>query len=391
MTTTSRMPHIVFTGGGTGGHLFPGLAVAERLWAAFPRLRITFAGGGKPWEKDQVTTSGFDYLALPCRPWPRRLRDLGRFVVDNAIGYRRARRFLAEQSVAAVVGLGGYTSGPMARAAIGRRIPLVLLEQNVVPGRVNRWLASHAALVCTSFAQTGDYLPARLPVVHTGNPIRAHFTKGPLASGRSRSTGSARQLLILGGSGGARSLNEHVPRALAQVRAGLTGWQILHQTGPADAGVTGELYRSLGLRARVAPFLADMPGVLASTGLAICRAGGTTLAELAAAGVPAILVPYPYAANNHQRLNADVFAAAGGGLVLDDRDAPGQLEHRLVYLLPELLADSQRRTAMSHALQRQARPDAAREVARLVAALAGLWPFDSIAPRAVSEEIVPVM
>jgi UDP-N-acetylglucosamine--N-acetylmuramyl-(pentapeptide) pyrophosphoryl-undecaprenol N-acetylglucosamine transferase len=387
MTTTSRMPHIVFTGGGTGGHLFPGLAVAERLREAFPRLRITFAGGGKPWERDQVTASGFDYLALPCRPWPRRLRDLGRFVVDNAIGYRQARRFLGEQSVAAVVGLGGYTSGPMARAAIGRRIPLVLLEQNVTAGRVNRWLAPRAALVCTSFAQTGDCLPALCRVVHTGNPIRSGFT----ASGRSRSTDSARQLLILGGSGGARSLNEHVPRVLAQVRTSLTGWQILHQTGPADAEVTRELYRSLGLRARVAPFLADMPGVLASTGLAICRAGGTTLAELAAAGVPAILVPYPYAANNHQRLNADVFAAAGGGLVLDDRDAPGQLEPRLVYHLPELLGDCQRRTAMAHALKQQAKPDAAREVARLVAELARLSPFDPIAPRAVSEEVAPVM
>lgn len=378
MTAASRTPQIVFTGGGTGGHLFPGLAVAQRLRDAVPQLSITFAGSGKPLEREQVAAAGLEYLPVPCRPWPRRLLDLGRFVVDNLIGYRTARRFLAEHSVAAVVGLGGYTSGPMARAAMSRGIPLVLLEQNVIPGRVNRWLASRAALVCTSFPTTHEHLPAGGRVVYTGNPIRDGFQ--PTSPG-------ARQLLILGGSSGARTLNEHVPQALARIGASLAGWQIVHQTGPADAAATQTLYRSLGLAATVVPFLNNMPGVLSTTGLAICRAGGTTLAELAAAGVPAILVPYPYAANNHQRLNADLFATARGSVVLDDRDAPGQLENRLVYLLPKLLDDPSCRDAMSQAMHRLAKPDAAEDIAKLILQFAGLHKSEQMVAPSMREVV----
>jgi UDP-N-acetylglucosamine--N-acetylmuramyl-(pentapeptide) pyrophosphoryl-undecaprenol N-acetylglucosamine transferase len=361
MTAANQRPHIVFTGGGTGGHLFPGLAVARRLVAMLPEVRITFAGGGKPLEQEHVAAAGLEYFCLRCRPWPRRLGDVGRFVVDNLLGYRAAARFLAEHPVSAVVGLGGYTSGPMARAATRRGIPLVLLEQNVIPGRANRWLASRAAVICTSFAQTGEHLPARCRVLHTGNPLRDGFNS---------QSEPGRQLLILGGSSGARTLNEQVPRALAQVHAKLTGWKIVHQTGQADADCTGDLYCSLGLEATVVPFVTDMPGTLAQTQLAICRAGGTTLAELAAAAVPAILVPYPHAANNHQRLNADVYATAGASLVLDDRDAPGQLDRRLAALLSELLDAPPRRTAMAHAMRQVAKPDAAGEVARVIAELA---------------------
>lgn len=360
MTADDHSPHIVFTGGGTGGHLFPGLAVAQRLAEFLPEFRITFAGSGKPLEQEHVAAAGWQYLCLRCRPWPRRLGDVGRFVVDNLLGYRAAARFLAEHSVSVVVGLGGYTSGPMARAATRRRIPLVLLEQNVIPGRANRWLASHAAAVCTSFAQTREHLPARCRVLHTGNPIRRGF----------ESSSESRQLLILGGSSGARTLNEQVPRALAQVRAKLTGWKIVHQTGQVDADATRDLYHSLGLDATVVPFVTDMPGTLAQTGLAICRAGGTTLAELAAAAVPAILVPYPHAANNHQRLNADVYATVGAGLVLDDRDAPGQLDRRLADLLSQLLDAPPQLATMAQAMRRLAKPDAAGEVARVIAELA---------------------
>ncbi len=378
MTAASRMPQIVFTGGGPGRHLFPGLAVAEQMRNAMPQIPITFAGSGKPLEREQVAAAGLEYLPLPCRPWPRRFRDLGRFVVDNVIGYHTARRFLAEHPVAAVVGLGGYTSGPMARAAISCGIPLVLLEQNVIPGRVNRWLAPRAALVCTSFPITQKHLPAHCRVRCTGTPIRNGFQ--PASTG-------ARQLLILGGSSGARTLNEHVPQALARIGASLAGWQIVHQTGPVDAAATQALYRSLGLTATVVPFLNNMPRVLAATGLAICRAGGATLAELAAAGIPAILVPYPYAANNHQRLNADLFAMARGSVVLDDRDAPGQLENRLVYLLPKLLDDSSCREAMSQAMQRLAKPHAARDIAKLILPLAGVHASEQFVAPSIREQV----
>ena len=155
--------HIVFSGGGTGGHLFPGLAVAEQLAAMIPLVRITFCGGGKPFEREWSAAAGFDYFALPARPLPHGAREAVSFVVENLAGYLAARRFLREESVAAVVGLGGYASVPMAHAAARRRVPLVLLEQNAVPGKATRWLARRASLVCTAFEETATGFAAAAP------------------------------------------------------------------------------------------------------------------------------------------------------------------------------------------------------------------------------------
>ena len=365
-------PHIVFAGGGTGGHLFPGLAVAERLVADDPQTRITFAGTGREFERRHVKAAGFDYLALRCRPWPERLRDALAFLLDNIAGYRAARRFLAEQGVRVVVGLGGYASAAMAKAAARRGLPLVLLEQNAVPGRATRWLAGSATLICTTFAQAHRHLHARCHVRVTGNPLRPGFGRleGPKTPSHAGS-GRTRQLLILGGSGGAQSLNENVPKALLQVRSRLAGWRIVHQSGPAQVEATRELYRLLRLRAQVGSFVTNMAATLRETDLAICRAGGTTLAELAAAGVPAILLPYRYAADDHQRRNADIFAAAGACVVLDEREVNGRLDYRLADTLLPLLMDRAERAAMSAAIRRLAHPDATWDVATLIRQLAG--------------------
>ena len=149
---------VVFAGGGTGGHLFPGLAVAEALKRTNPRLRIAFAGSGAAWECEQIKHSGYEYLSTPCRPWPGRRWSAGQFLVQNALGYYTALQFLRRHRVAAVVGLGGYASAPTARAAVSCGIPLVLLEQNALPGKVNRWLAPSASLVCAAFEESRAYL-----------------------------------------------------------------------------------------------------------------------------------------------------------------------------------------------------------------------------------------
>lgn len=357
MSTAGGRPHVVFSGGGTGGHLFPGLAVATRLAQLVPGVRITFAGCGKPLEQEHVAAAGFDYLALRCRPMPRRLRDVIPFVRENLAGCDMAGQFLAEHGVSAVIGLGGYASVPMARAGLRRAIPLVLLEQNVVPGRATRWLARGAMAVCTAFPRTEKYLPARTPVRRTGNPIRPGFQ--PALSPR-------RQLVILGGSSGSRALNDHVPDALYQVREALAGWTIVHQSGHTDWHAVHERYARYALDVEVHSFVVDMPGTLSRSALAICRAGGTTLAELAAAGTPAILVPYPHAAGNHQRLNADYFAAAGAAVVIDQRGRCGTLAERLAEALAELLPNAARRESMSRNSLRLAAPEAATAVAALV-------------------------
>jgi UDP-N-acetylglucosamine--N-acetylmuramyl-(pentapeptide) pyrophosphoryl-undecaprenol N-acetylglucosamine transferase len=373
--------HIVFAGGGTGGHLFPGFAVAEQLQSILPTARITMATGNKPFEHVQVNAVGFDHLKLPSHPFARGATGTWRFVKDNLSGYRRAKQFIRKTRVSLVVGLGGYASVPMAWAAASLRVPLVLLEQNAVPGRVTRWLAPRATLVCTAFDEAADYLKAAGPVRVTGNPIRAGFGRIGSADGwhwpatvrKSANAGvrplpaASRQLVILGGSGGSRTLNEQVPRALYKVEAELTGWRVVHQTGPRDWQATTSLYRKLGLEAIVVPFVDRIDRVLARSDLAISRSGGTTLAELAAAGLPAILLPWPKAAADHQRKNADVFAAAGAARIIDAREVTGRLDNTIAQPLAALLRDAGRRQLMSEAMQTLARPNAAWHVAKMIA------------------------
>lgn len=381
--TAATAHHVVFAGGGTGGHLFPGIAVAERLAHELPGVRITFAGSGRPFEQRAVAEAGYDYLPLRCQGWPRRPWHLVSFLEENLAGYRAAQRFLDEQQVSAVVGLGGFASAPMARAALRRGIPLVLLEQNVVPGRVTRWLAKSATFVCAALEETAQYLPPRAAVLVTGNPIRAAFVPKRAeqfqTASHVRSTGEEmpgelverprRRLLVLGGSGGARSLNQHVPRALAEISWALPGWEIVHQTGPNEVEATRQLYRELRIEANVVSFLNDLASVLAETDLAVCRAGGTTLAELAAMGVPAVLLPYPQAAEDHQRKNAERYAASEGCLVIHEHRQPAELIERLADTLGRLLVDDALCQAMSQAIRGLARPLAACEVAILLSEL----------------------
>lgn len=359
----TRSLHIVFAGGGTAGHLFPGLAVAAALRSLEPRVRLTFVGTGRAFEADAVRAAGYEYLALPARPWPARARDALTFLSGNVLGYFAARRYLCQSAAGAVVGLGGYASVPTARAACDLRVPLVLLEQNVVPGRATRWLSRRAALVCAALPAVRSQLEARVPLEVTGNPLRAGFAAA--SAGRCR-TPDRPQLLVLGGSGGAQTLNEQAPRAIYKAGDVLAGWDIVHQTGPRDSAATAELYARLGLAAQVTPFIKDMPGVLAATDLAISRAGGTTLAELAVCGVPAILLPFPRATFDHQRQNAEVFQAAGAAQLLDERQVAGRLDNELAGQVRLLAADPGARHHMAARMQRFARPAAAFTVAEAV-------------------------
>jgi len=383
MRSKAVRPHVVFAGGGTAGHLFPGLAVAGRLALDAPGWRITFAGTGREFEWRYARAARFEYAAISCRPVPRHLRDVVAFLRHNLAGYRQAARLLAEQDVSVVIGLGGYASVPMARAAVRRGIPLILLEQNAFPGRATRWLAPTATLVCTCFEQARAHLDPRCSVRLTGNPLRpglvrlahqhsgadgnghAHFT---LESRRAGSNGHGRKrvLFVVGGSGGARSLNENVPRALAKVRDRLRSWQIVHQAGPHEVASTRNRYRQFGLDATVAPFVAEMTRVLSHTRLAISRSGGTTLAEFAAAGIPAILLPYPAAVDDHQRRNADVFAAAGACLTLDERTVNGAIADNLAGAMSVLLSDPARLATMAAAARGLAQPDATWDIATVI-------------------------
>jgi UDP-N-acetylglucosamine--N-acetylmuramyl-(pentapeptide) pyrophosphoryl-undecaprenol N-acetylglucosamine transferase len=362
--------HVLFAGGGTAGHLFPGLAVADYLHRHAPQLRISFAGTGKAFESRYIEPAGFAYLKLPCRPFPRRASEALRFVTENVAGYYAARRYLRDQQIGLVVGLGGYASVPAARAAAAAGIPYILLEQNALPGRATRWLAPGAAVVCSTFELIRPHLKQGSRVRVTGNPLRRAFLEQAVQSRQlpDRLAGQ-RTLLVMGGSGGAQTLNEQVPRALYKVGAVLHGWRVIHQTGERDVARTAELYRKLGIAATVAPFIEELPRLMRESQLAISRAGGTTLAELAASGLPAIVLPYPAATDDHQRKNADAFSAAGACRILDEREVHGRLDNQLAHLTIELASDHRQRVRMAQAMTSLARPQATRRVARSIAAL----------------------
>ncbi len=426
--------HVALAGGGTAGHLVPGLAVAEALRKQSPQVRITFLLTGKPLEERLVREAGFAALALASAPWPGRGRGALRFARRMLAGYLQARRFLRKEHVWLVVALGGYGAAPAALAAVRSRLPLVVLEQNVLPGRTTRSFARLASAVCLAMPQAAAMLPERCRVYLTGNPLRAGFepADAPNESNRApadgphdtshvpagarqprhddgvpavrtckgitsrgfaslqprppgpghpiRETvplqvlsieqGRCRRLVVLGGSNGARWLNEHLPSVLSRLAGQLRAWQILHQTGPADAESTRRLYAANGLQAEVTPFIDNMPCALQGAELAVCRAGATTLSELAALGVPAVLVPYPHAADDHQQHNAQVYARAGAAVVADQRGEPRAVEEHLGAVLGRLLGDAQQRHQMACAMARQARPGAARVVAQLVLSIA---------------------
>jgi UDP-N-acetylglucosamine--N-acetylmuramyl-(pentapeptide) pyrophosphoryl-undecaprenol N-acetylglucosamine transferase len=373
-------PHVVFAGGGTAGHVVPALAVAAELRRRWPGLRMTLVGTGRKFESALAAGGGLEYAAVRSRALPRRPREAWRFLFDNVTGYYSARWLLAAQRASLVVGLGGYASAAICRAAIAAHVPLVLVEPNAVPGRVVRWLASKAAVVCTAFDDAAERLPRGCRVVLTGTPVRGEFftkrkptrgaTAGLSSSGSSgppfRAARPARRLVVLGGSGGSGLLNEAVPRAVYHARTALAGWQVIHQAGRRDDGATAVLYRKLGLAATVVPFIDDLARVLATADLAVTRAGGSTLAELCAAAVPSIVVPLANSADGHQRANAEALARARACHLVEERFGNQRLDKRLAEELAQLAASERQRAAMAAAAHRASKPQAAAAVAELI-------------------------
>ncbi|HVU86306.1 MAG TPA: glycosyltransferase [Pirellulales bacterium] len=363
---STRFPlHVVFAGGLTGGHLFPALAVAEQLIAESPDARISFLGPGTALERTEVSRAGYEHLTISCPRAPKGMAQVAGFGYRMLQGYRTALAYLRRQHVSIVVGLGSFGSVPAALAARRLRLPLVLLEQNAIVGRANRRLAPLANLLCLSFddvaRQRGNRSAlGRCPTLVTGTPVRAAFrTVRSSAWQRPR-------LVVTGGSGGARLLNQSVPAALAKLGSQITDWEIIHQTGAADEASTAATYRAAGIRAVVRSFCEDLATVLAHADLAISRAGGSTLAELATMRVPPVLVPLETALDDHQRHNARAFAAAGAAVMVDDATEPVALSKYLAVALAPLVERPWRRRAMQDALRNLARPDAALRISHLI-------------------------
>lgn len=368
--------HIVFAGGGTAGHLHPGIAIAAEVKSRLPGVQITFVGGGRPVERHPVRAAGFQYVTIPSQPVPRNPFRAMRFITDNVAGYWASRWFLREHRVSLVVGLGGYASAATVRAATSRQIPTVLLEQNAVPSHVTRWLARSADMVCAGFDDVRAHFAPNVPLEITGNPARPAFVRcyHALRSGKpemARKPCDQRRLIVIGGAGGARTLNEFMPTALSRLSDQLRGWQVVHQSGEGQLQETIGRYQAAGVEALVVSFIDEMASVMFQSDLVVCRASGTTIAELALAGVPAVLVPYPRDVEAYQLANADVAAAANAATVIDEAALEMTLDDAIVDHLDSLLTDDAQREAMAQSMRSLARPDAAIEVTESIRSILG--------------------
>ena len=347
---------VLIMAGGTGGHIFPGLAVAAALRARdVPVLWLGAEGGmeNRIVPEHHIALRTLRVKGLRGKGLRQRLAApwmLARALVG-------AWRVLREANPRSVLSMGGYVAGPGGIAAWLQRRPLLVHEQNRIAGFTNRVLACCARRVMSGFS---DAFPARARAEWTGNPVRADIAALPAPAERFAERIGAPRLLVLGGSLGARTLNLGLPNALSRIPPERRP-EVRHQCGAAHAEATRAAYARADVQATVEPFIADMAAAYAWADLVICRAGALTLAELAAAGLGAILMPFPYAVDDHQTRNADGFVAVGAAELVQDRDFDPS---RFAGMLERLLRDPEKRLAMANAARTLAKPDAADVIAQ---------------------------
>jgi UDP-N-acetylglucosamine--N-acetylmuramyl-(pentapeptide) pyrophosphoryl-undecaprenol N-acetylglucosamine transferase len=356
----SHLMRAILAGGGTGGHVIPALAIANELKKSYG-AEVLFIG----------TARGIENRLVPAAGYPLQLVRVG--ALKNVSLMTRAKtafdlpravwdagRMLNEFAPDVVIGVGGYASGPAMLAAVMKHIPTLAFEPNVVPGFANRVVARFVSGAAVHFEETAKYF--RHAEV-TGVPVRQAFFEIPVKHGGTPT------LLVFGGSQGAHAINEAMIRCLPELQRQAPGIHIIHQTGERDYNDARAAYASLGESAEVFKFIEDMPAAFARADLVVCRSGASTVAEITAAGKPAIFVPFPRAADDHQRVNAEALARNGAAVVVEESKLEGVW---LAETIAALLGDARRLQAMSEAARGLAHPNAARDIAVLAARLAGI-------------------
>jgi UDP-N-acetylglucosamine--N-acetylmuramyl-(pentapeptide) pyrophosphoryl-undecaprenol N-acetylglucosamine transferase len=360
---------VVIAGGGTGGHLYPGIAVAREILKRRPDATVTFAGTARGIESKVIPREGFDLDLLRSAGLKGRSGTaIARGVGLLPLSALDAWRILSRRRPHLVLGVGGYSSGPVVLLAALRGIPTLLAEQNAVPGLTNRLLARVVSAAAVTFESTVAYFGRKGFVA--GNPVRSEFFQQDLppdggsheTAGGERGTTVAQarraKVLIFGGSQGAHAINVAMVEAAPRLAAA-GGVDITHQTGERDVELVRRGYRDAGLDARVEPFLYAMDREMRQADVIVSRAGATTIAELTAAGRAAILVPLPTAADDHQKKNAEVLSRAGAAELIEQKELTGDA---LAARVLSLVDDPARRRAIAAAARRFARPDAAKAI-----------------------------
>ena len=355
---------LVITGGGTGGHIFPGIAVAQAVMTKMPSARVIFIGTDRAVDQNAMSRYGFASRVVPCGilkggSIAAKLKTMARLPWSLF----RAWRVLREIKPDLVLGVGGYVTGPVVLAAKLSGIATCIHEQNSVPGLANRKLGAIVDRVFVSIPGSERYFDAKRCRL-TGNPLRHEI----LSMSQQQSEACGPILLVLGGSQGAHRLNTLLPQALTGNDALPKGFKVIHQTGRADETAVRTAYLAAGIEAEVAAFFTDMAGVYTKASLVVSRAGATTLAELTALGKPSILVPFPFAADDHQRKNAEALVAGGAArMLLEEGLSAKSLGQEIV----RVMTDQGLRQQMSQAAKRLAKPEAVATIMAECLELAG--------------------
>ena len=351
---------IIIAAGGTGGHLYPGITLARAFLSEMPKTRVVFVGTAAGMEARLVPDAGFEFVALRSAAW------VGKGLMDRivalglvGIGFFQAVGVLRRLAPDVVIGIGGYASGPTLIAATLLGLRRMVLEPNLVPGLANRKLAPYMDAVVVAFEATGRAMRSR-QILGLGTPVRPE-----IVAARHPARRAARlTVLVLGGSQGAHAINRGMREALPWLNRDRI--RILHQTGVSDQKAVEAAYAEAGFDARVLPYISEMAAAYAEADLVVSRAGAGTLSELAAVGLPSILIPYPHA-EAHQEKNANVFVEARAAEVIRDGEVTGQ---HLAARIDALITDTRRREAMAAAAAGLGRPNAARDIVQLCRNLA---------------------
>lgn len=350
---------LMVAGGGTGGHIYPAIAIAKEYLARGDR-RIVFVGTEYGLEKKLVPAAGYplEYVrvgGLKGKSAGQTLRNIARL----PLGFLDAWRLVSRHRPSAVLGVGGYASGPVLLVAALRGIPTLIHEANAYPGLTNRILARFVRTIAVGFPRAIEQFGGK--GITTGNPVRSEFFE---AAGRPRAKGERVRILVFGGSQGSKILNDTMVAALPRLAASRGRVEIVHQTGPAHLESVRAAYAASPFAdARVVAYLDPMAEQMAAADLVISRAGAMTVGELAAVGRAAILVPFAAATNNHQEFNARALESAGGAVVITERELSPE---RLAAVISELTASPPRLEAMGAAQRRVARPDATGSIVDLI-------------------------
>lgn len=354
--TRNSIRSVIIGGGGTGGHIYPGIAIAQEFKRRNANCEIVFVGTARGLENKIVPREGFkleliEVAALKSVSVGKRIKSLGMLPRSFLV----VRSLINKYRPDVVIGVGGYASGPMVLTASLMGIPTMIAEQNALPGFTNRMLARFVKAAAVSFAEAKSVFGNKAEI--TGNPVRAEFfTLAP------KLKSDFMRIVITGGSQGARAINEAMIAALPILESKKDALAIMHQTGEADFERVKNAYAQTALKAEVKPFIDKIVDEFAQADLVISRAGATTVAELAAAGRPALMIPFPLAADDHQRKNAEAIERAGAGRMILQAELNGE---RLAKEILALLNDPEKLAAMSAASKKLAYPDAAAKVVNI--------------------------